>query len=663
MMSNLSLLNPRFTIQHLGVISSKKASIYYKVSSNNYFSIPRQHSIGVALRNFETRLKQAALQIGEKYQAMRLMKLSIFLILGCSFSLSVSAQAELPHKNELELNNVLSREWTWFNQNHPISALYLGEHSQTLWPDHRLPQRERLERHYKSVLSELTKIQPDTLSATAKINLALFQQQLSWQNSLFYHKLDLFIMNQREGLHTLASLSSSIDFRSLKDYEDWVLRLEAVEDYVDREIEALQEAIHADRVQPKVITQRIIERVEIQVKLHNTAEQSPFFTPFLQAETTLRSKPRFQTLSHRAQKVIETDILRAYKKLDAFLKGPYLKASPKKIGLGRLTGGPDAYQFLIQRYTTTEKTAEEIHRLGLQEVARIREEMEQIKAGLEFPGTLESFFEHLRTDPQHYTRDPDELLRRYRSFTKRVDAQMPRFFKSLPRRPYGVEPIPEYIAPATTTAYYLPGANSLSGTYYVNLYKPETRALFEIPALSLHEAVPGHHHQISLAQELTNLPAFRTESTGFGDYTVFVEGWALYAESLGEEMGLYKDPYDKFGKLTYEMWRAIRLVVDTGIHSKNWTRQQAIRYFLDNSPKSRLDVTNEVDRYISWPGQALAYKMGELEIKKLRAKAESSLGKEFDIREFHDVILKDGAVPLKLLKQQVDKYIQEKQRL
>ena len=234
---------------------------------------------------------------------------------------------------------------------------------------------------------------------------------------------------------------------------------------------------------------------------------------------------------------------------------------------------------------------------------------------------------------------------------------MPKFFKTLPRKPYGVEPIPEYIAPETTTAYYLPGAGDLAGTYSVNLYQPETRALFEIPALSLHESVPGHHHQIALAQELPNLPAFRRESAGFGDYTVFVEGWALYAESLGEEMGLYEDPYDRFGRYTYEMWRAIRLVLDTGIHAKGWNREQSIEYFLNNSPRSELDIINEVDRYIAWPGQALAYKMGELEIKRLRRKAEEALGDKFDIRTFHDAVLRQGAVPLDQLERQIAEFV------
>lgn len=558
-----------------------------------------------------------------------------------------------------EFRQILEVEWAALMEREPVLALYLGEQSSRLWSDTTAKSRAELLARYRGVLSKLQALDRQKLSESDRLNLDLFTQQIEWQLKTYSLGLNFMNMNQREGPHTVSTLSGSVDFSTLEGFRHWVGRLETFGDYVDSEIAFQKEAILAHRVQPQIITRRLADGVQRQRDLSVDVEKSAFFEPFVKADASVSAQAEYPVLRERARAAIAQTVLPALDRLHTFLEGPYLQASPAQIGLAELPGGVEAYSFLIQRYTTTDKSADEIHQLGLSEVARIRQEMEKIKGRVKFQGSLREFFDHLRTDPKYYPKDSQELLLRYRAFCKRVDGQMPKFFGKLPRRPYGVEPIPDFIAPDTTTAYYLPGAGHLAGTYFVNLYRPETRALFEIPALSLHESVPGHHHQIALAQELPELPEFRSQSSGFGDYTVFVEGWALYAESLGEEMGLYRDPYDHFGRYTYEMWRALRLVIDTGIHTKGWTREQAIEYFLNNSPRSRLDVTNEVDRYIGWPGQALAYKMGELEITRLRRWAESELGARFSLPAFHDAVLREGAVPLTQLQKQVEAYVAE----
>jgi prolyl oligopeptidase len=584
--------------------------------------------------------------------------LSCILLAALLLTLVSPSWAQSPSER---LRTVLAREWSALLEENPGLAIYLGFPSSRLWPDNSQAVRQATDLRYRKALAELSAIDDAGLSPSERVNKRLFAQQLEWQVERHRLGLDLFTVNQRDGLHTTATMVDSLTFTKLSDFETWTQRLEAFGDLTDREIAVMREAVQRGRVQPQIIAQRILELVDLQVKLAADPANSAYLKPFRQAPRNVREREGFAALEKRAEAAVVGVVGPAFQRLADYLAGPYLTAAPAEVGLGRLPDGDQAYQFLISRYTTTDLTAEQVHQIGLSEVARIRRQMEDIRQEVGFAGSLEQFFDHLRSDPSQYVKDPEELLMRYRSFCKEVDGQMPNFFKTLPRKPYGVEPIPDYIAPATTTAYYSPGAGSLSGTYCVNLYQPETRALFEIPALSMHEAVPGHHHQIALAGELPELPDFRRYSDGFGDYTVFVEGWALYSESLGEEMGLYKTPYDRFGKFTYEIWRAIRLVVDTGIHSKGWTRQQAIDYFLANSPRSELDVTNEVDRYISWPGQALAYKIGELKISELRAYAQKELGDRFDLREFHDVVLLQGAVPLDQLQDQVESYVRQQQ--
>jgi prolyl oligopeptidase len=399
-----------------------------------------------------------------------------------------------------------------------------------------------------------------------------------------------------------------------------------------------------------------MERVPPQIRrqIVDDPEKSLFFKPFRNFPDEIAVGDR-QKLTAAAKKAITGSIIPAYRKFAEFFEKNYLPECPDQVGAWQLPHGKELYEFRARQFTTTSLTPQEIHEIGQAEVRRIHGEMEEIVKEVGFQGTFKQFLEKLRTDPQFYFKDSNELLAAYQVVCKKIDPQLPRLFRKLPRIPYGVEPIPEHMAPDTTTAYYRqPSADgSRAGTYFVNLYRPEVRPKYEMEALSLHEAVPGHHLQIALATELEGLPTFRR----FTSFTAYVEGWALYAERLGSDLGLYTEPYSKFGQLTYEMWRAVRLVVDTGMHSMHWTRQQAIDFFAENTAKTEHDIANEVDRYISWPGQALAYKIGELKIRELREQATRELGDAFDLREFHDVILRQGAVPLDVLEEIVTAWL------
>lgn len=397
----------------------------------------------------------------------------------------------------------------------------------------------------------------------------------------------------------------------------------------------------------------------VRAQVDHIAKQPPresgFYAPFREFPGSIAAAER-ERLAAAGRAALEAHVQPAFTRLLEFLDREYIPASYKQVGWWQTSSGLDGYAYLARTHTTTELTPQQIHDIGLREVARIKGEMERIREQAGFDGTLPEFFEYLRTDPRFFYRTGEELLTAYRALAKRVDPELVKVLGRLPRLPYGVQPIPDTVAPNTTTAYANYGApdGSRPAYFFVNLYKPETRPKWEMLALTLHEAVPGHCLQGSLAQEL-DLPEFRKHA----GFTAYVEGWALYAESLGGEMGLYDDPYDRFGQLTYEMWRAVRLVVDTGIHAFKWDREKAIRYFMENAAKTELDVTNEIDRYISWPGQALAYKIGEIRIQELRRTAERQLGDRFDLRAFNDVVLGTGAVPLSILEREVARWVVE----
>ncbi|MCA9269396.1 MAG: DUF885 domain-containing protein, partial [Planctomycetales bacterium] len=378
--------------------------------------------------------------------------------------------------------------------------------------------------------------------------------------------------------------------------------------------------------------------------------------PFLSMPVAWPADVR-EALADHARQAIETSVVPAYRKFLTFMREEYVPACRGSIGASALPQGREWYRYCVRHYTSLDLTPLEVHETGKAEVARIAMEMDAVVKKAKFSGDRQAFVEHLRTDPRYYATSKEELLKEVSLTLKRMDGELPRLFGRLPRTPYGVREVPEYIAPATTAAYYsMPaGDGSRAGFYYVNTFNLKSRPLYQVTALSLHEAVPGHHLQLALQQEM-DLPNFRR----FSHFTAFIEGWGLYAERLGLEVGFYEEPVDDFGRLSYEMWRACRLVVDTGVHYFGWTRQEAIDYMLTHTALSKHNITAEVDRYIAWPGQALAYKIGELKIRQLRSQAERALGERFDVREFHDAVLADGAVPLDVLEANIARYIQER---
>lgn len=551
------------------------------------------------------------------------------------------------------LEKLFADEWEYGLREQPTFASHVGDSRYNdRWPDLSLSAIDERHRHRQDVLQQLAGIDAASLAPSDKLNYRLYRHQLEDQIAEYPFGFHFVPLDQRDGLQTEYTLGDSLLLRTVKDYEDWITRLEKFGGYTDQTIALMRQGIKQQIVHPQVIMRRVPAQIRQQIVDEPT--QSPYFNPLKKfpPEVNAGDQARLQQAGATA---IRAHVIPAYERFLKFFESEYLPACFKEVGAWQLPNGKAFYAHRCQHFTTTNLTPDEIHQIGLAEVARIRREMEAVQKQVKFEGTLAQFLEHLRTDKSQYYDTPEELLNGYMALCKRIDPQLTKLFKTLPRIPYGLEPIPQQIAPDTTTAYYRqPSADGRrAGTYFVNLYRPETRPKYEMEALSLHEAVPGHHLQIAIATELENVPQFRK----FAGFTAYVEGWALYAERLGPELGCYQDPYSRMGQLTYEMWRAVRLVVDTGMHDKKWTRDRAIQFFRENTAKTEQDIVNEVDRYIAWPGQALAYKIGEIKIRELRARAEHRLGQKFDVREFHDVILRQGAVPLQVLEEIVDEWL------
>ena len=499
------------------------------------------------------------------------------------------------------------------------------------------------------------KIDRSKLSEDDQLNYDLYLHGIEKQIEGFQFLSYLIPIDQMGGIQIgFAGISNYMPFNNVKDYENYLARMRAFPTKLDQTIDLMKRGVKEGWVPPKIILVSVPDQIKAQFE--KLIEESPLFKPFNDFPESIPSEEQTRLIDEMVS-VLTEYVYPAYETLYSYFIESYLPSCGESIACKDFPNGDVYYKYQIKSYTTTNLTAEEIHQIGLGEVDRIRAEMKKVINMTEFDGSFDEFLTFLRSDSQFYFTSEDELLNEYRMICKKADAELPKFFGLLPRLPYGVKPIPDYQAPASPTAYYYSGSQEAgrAGFFMANTYRLETRPKYEMEALSIHEAVPGHHLQITLAQELDNIPKFRR----YGGYTAFVEGWGLYSEKLAEEMGFYKDPYSKFGQLTYEMWRACRLVVDTGMHTLGWTRQEAIDFMLSNTAKTENDVTVEIDRYIAWPGQALAYKIGELKIRELRSKAEKEMGDDFNIRDFHDVVLGNGAVPLDILEKHVNEYISQ----
>ncbi|MES2670112.1 MAG: DUF885 domain-containing protein [Pseudomonadota bacterium] len=574
----------------------------------------------------------------------------LLVVLAAAFSGGARAQQLDEGKR---LHAFFAEEWERGLRENPESASFEGDKRfNDRWSDNSLEAIAASEAADREALAKLKRFDRSKLSPADQLNYDTFLwlQEKSVQRQAFREYLQP--MGHQGGVQTADGLVEGLAFNETRDYRDWLARMRALPKAIDQTIALMREGVKAGNVPPRVLMQRVPAQIAAQIVDDPAA--SPFYRPFAKFAAGVL-EPERAALQAEAQKVIAEQIVPAYRKLQTYFNDAYLPKTRAGIAVADLPNGKAYYDFLAGYYTTTGLSADAIHEIGVKEVARIRTEMEKIKAEVGFKGTLPEFFTFMRTDPRFFEKTPEALLAHYRAISKRIDPELVKVFRIIPRQPYGVRPIPDNIAPDTTTAYYQQGASdgSRAGFYYVNLYRPDMRPIWEMMPLSLHEAVPGHHFQFARGLELPDAPMFRRTAY----FVAYGEGWGLYAEQLGYDMGLYDDPYDRMGQLAYEMWRAVRLVVDTGMHAKGWSRDRAIAYFKDNAPKTDQDVVNEIDRYIGTPGQALAYKIGQMKISELRARAKRALGDKFDLRDFNDAVLETGSVPLETLERHIDAWI------
>jgi uncharacterized protein (DUF885 family) len=569
------------------------------------------------------------------------------------------AEALIAHRGPTpdaeRLHQLFDLQWQYTMEEYPEFATYVGWPGQNhRWTDVSLEAVERRNREMEVPARVLATIDRGALGADDQLHHDLFRRGVEEALEGRRFKGEYMPINQMQGVQqNVAQTIAMMRVAATPDYEDVVARLHGVPHLIDQTITLLEKGLETRITPPRVTLRDVPQQILNQVVEDPAA--SPLLRPFARFPESVPEADR-ERLRRAAAEAYEREVAPAYRRLHGYFTEKYLPRTRETIALSELPDGEAWYAFNVRQSTTTRLTPREIHDIGLAEVRRIRGEMDAVMGRSDFTGGFAEFMAFLRSDPRFFYDQPEDLLRGYRDICKRADPELVKLFATLPRLPYGVVPVPAYAEKSQTTAYYEPGSPAAGrpGYFFANTYDLRARPKWEMEALALHEAVPGHHLQIALAQELPAAPEFRKH----GFYTAFIEGWGLYAEALGTEMGFYADHYARFGQLTYEVWRAIRLVLDTGMHAFGWPRERAIAYFEENAGKAAHDIVVEVDRYIVWPGQALAYKIGELKIKELRARAAAALGPAFDVRAFHDRVLGGGALPLDVLEARIDAWIE-----
>ena len=590
--------------------------------------------------------------------------LFVFSLSGCQVNSTPQSNTETLDNTsisqkvaEQDLQAIINKSWALTLAYSPELAASLGDVEAAskladLSP-HALVQKNQQTLRLLDALNNLSRI---NLSKESIINANMLQAQLQNDVDLYRFHDHYLPITAESGFHAYIASIAKARFSRMEDYQQYMAKLALMPRYFAQQTYWLKQGMASGITPAKVTLNGFEDSISAFIV---EPEKSGYFVPFTQYPDHFSAAEK-ATLTQQGLELVSNTVLPLYQQFYDFMTEQYIPNARTEIAASALPDGPAFYQNRVNYYTTVDMSSEQVHQLGLEEVTRIRAEMEAIIQQVKFDGSFADFLHFLRTDPQFYPKSADELLKEAAFIAKKADAMLPKYFGKLPRTPYGIAPVPAEIAPKYTTGRYS-GSNrdDEPGYYWVNTYALDKRPLYELEALTLHEAVPGHHLQISLNKELADLPNFRRYSY----ISAFGEGWGLYSEYLGLEAGFYQDPYSNFGRLTYEMWRAARLVVDTGMHAKGWSRQQAIDFMASNTALSMHNVTTEIDRYISWPGQALSYKIGELTIKRLRAKAEQALGADFDIRAFHDAVLENGSIPMSVLEQMIDQFIAQQQAL